>query len=251
MAEKFLPFFHHICVVVMSDLNKTRSTLFLLKFLKMKLKNTLTFLVAATVANVSFAQFEGSKQVYTSPKMQSEISKHKKVAILPFTATISYKKLPKNFDKAANEQDQNNLAANLQQGMYTYLLRKANDYSVTFQDVERTNALLKQKGLYEKINEVTQDSLCKVLGVDAVVKCSFAYERTGSEGGAIAKTLLLGPGFGKTASGSLTMQIYNGADGELLWRFYKEMNEDITSSANQVMERMMRKVARNFPYERS
>jgi hypothetical protein len=217
----------------------------------MKLKQTLILFIVLVMATASEAQFEGSKQVFTSPKMQAEIFKHKKVAILPFIATISYKKLPKNFDKAANEQDQNNLATNLQQGMYTYLLRKADEYTVSFQDVERTNALLKQKGMYDRLNEVTQDSICKVLGVDAVVKCSFSYERTSSEGGAIVKSVLLGSSFGKTASGSLTMQIYNGSDGELLWRFYKEMNEDVTSSANQVMERMMRKVARNFPYEKS
>lgn len=217
----------------------------------MKLKQTLILLLVVAIANVSNAQFEGSKQVFTSPKMQAEIFKHKKVAILPFSATISYKKLPKNFDKTANEQDQKNMADGLQQGMYTYLLRKANDYTVSFQDVERTNALLKQKGIYDRLNEVTQDSVCKVLGVDAVVKCSFSYERTSSEGGAIVKTVLLGSAFGKTASGSLTMQIYNGTDGELLWRFYKEMNEDVLSSSNQVMERMMRKVARNFPYEKS
>ena len=217
----------------------------------MKIKQTLILLLSVLIVHSASAQFEGSKQVFTSPKMQTEIFKHKKVAILPFTATISYKKLPKNFDKDANEQDQNNLSANLQQGMYTYLLRKANDFTVTFQDVERTNALLKQKGLFDKLNEVTQDSICKALGVDAVVKCAFSYERTSSEGGAIVKSVLLGSSFGKTASGSLTMQIYNGVDGELLWRFYKEMNEDVTSSANQVMERMMRKVARNFPYEKS
>jgi hypothetical protein len=217
----------------------------------MKLKNVVTLLSAIAITNASIAQFEGSKQVFSSPKMQTEIYKHKKVAILPFKATISYKKLPKNFDKEANEQDQNNLSMSLQQGMYTYLLRKANDYTVNFQDVERTNALLKQKGLYDKLDELTQDSICKALGVDAVVKCAYSYERTSSEGGAIVKTVLLGSAFGKTASGALTMQIYNGSDGELLWRFYKEMNEDVMSSANQVMERMMRKVARNFPYERS
>jgi hypothetical protein len=216
----------------------------------MKLKQTLVLFLTIAITNASKAQFEGSKQVFSSPKMQTEIFKHKKVAILPFTATISYKKLPKNFDKTANDQDQNNLATNLQQGMYTYLLRKAGDYTVTFQDIERTNAVLKQKGLYDKLNELTHDSICKILGVDAVVKCTFSYERTSSEGGAIVKSMLLGSSFGKTASGSLTMQIYNGSDGELLWRFYKEMNEDVTSSANEVMERMMRKVARNFPYEK-
>lgn len=235
----------------MSGLTAIFSNTFFVKNFEMKPKHILTLLSAVAITNIAGAQFEGSKQVYSAPKMQTEILKHKKVAILPFAATISYKKLPKNFDKTANEQDQNNMAANLQQGMYTYLLRKADDYTVSFQDVERTNALLKQKGLYDKINEVTQDSICKALGVDAVVKCSFSYERTSSEGGAIVKGVLLGAAFAKTGSGSLTMQIYNGADGELLWRFYKEMNEDITSSANQVMERMMRKVARNFPYEKS
>jgi len=46
------------------------------------------------------------------------------------------------------------------------------------------------------------------------------------------------------------MQINNGVDGVLLWRFYKEMNEGVFSNANELMERMMRKVARNFPYEK-
>lgn len=215
----------------------------------MKPKQALTLILTVCLFKVSVAQFEGSKQIFTSPELKTEILRHKTVAILPFTATISYKRLPKNFDEAANKQDQDNMAMGMQQGMYTYLLRKADDYSVRFQDIDRTNALLKQKGLYDKLNEVTQDSVCKTLGVDAVVKCTFAYARTGSEGGAIVKAVLLGPAFSKTGSGSLTMQIYNGKDGALLWRFYKEMNESITSSSNEVMERMMRKVARNFPYE--
>ncbi|WP_207495472.1 hypothetical protein [Aridibaculum aurantiacum] len=198
----------------------------------------------------SSAQFETAKQVFSSPQMKTEILKHKKVAILPFNATISYKRMPKNFDAEGNKADEKALSTQLQQGMYTYLLRKSENYTVNFQDVDRTNTILRSKGLFDRIHEVTQDSLCEALGVDAVIKCNYAYEKTGSEAGAIAKTVLLGAGWGKTASGSLTMQIYNGKDGELLWRFYKEMNEDVLGSANQVMERMMRKVARNFPYEK-
>lgn len=217
----------------------------------MKIKNILTILLATVLYKSSVAQFEGSKQVYSSPKLKAEIPTHKTVAVLPFTATISYRRTPKNFDEAANKADQNTMAANLQQGMYTYLLNKSAEYSVTFQDVERTNALLKQKGLYDRLSEVPQDSICKALGVDAVIKCSYVYEKSGSEGGAIVKSVLFGSSFAKTGSGSLTMQVYNGKDGDLLWRFYKEMNEDITSSANEIMERMMRKVARNFPYAKS
>lgn len=97
-----------------------------------------------------------------------------------------------------------------------------------------------------KLDEILPDSLCKILKVDAIIKCNYSYEKTGSEAGAIAKTVLFGVG-GKTASGALTMQIYNGNDGNLLWRFYKEMNEGVLSNANELMERMMRKVSRNFP----
>jgi hypothetical protein len=215
------------------------------------MKKTINLILALAVTAASFAQFEGSKQVYSSPKLKSEITKHKTVAILPFAATISYKRLPKDYNEETNRNEQKNLATSMQSGMYTYLLRKSEDFIVSFQDVERTNALLKSKGLFDRVNEVPQDSLCKALGVDAVIKCSYAYERTGTESGAIAKTVLLGPGWGKTGAGSLTLQIYNGGDGELLWRFYKEMQEDVLGSANQIMERMMRKVARNFPYDKS
>ncbi len=214
------------------------------------MKRLFAAIITLALAKSSTAQFEASKQVFNSPALKTEIQKHKTVAILPFNATVSYKRLPKNFDAAANKTEEQSMSVNMQSGMYTYLLRKAKDFTVSFQDVERTNALLKQKGIYDKFNELTQDSVCKVLGVDAVIKSSYAYAKTGSEGGAIAKTLLLGAGTGKVGSGALTMQINNGRDGELLWRFYKEMDEDVTSSANAVMERMMRKVARNFPYEK-
>jgi len=214
------------------------------------MKRIFTLLMAVFVVTESYAQFaEGAKQVFSSPKLKEEVAKHKTVAVLPFVATISYKRQPKDFNAEANKADEQKLAVQMQQGMYTYLLRKANDFTVSFQDVDKTNILLKQAGIYDRINEVTLDSICKVLGVDAAIKCTYAYERTGSEVGAIAKTVLFGLGTGKTGTGALLMQLYNGNDGELLWRFFKEMNEDVMGSANQVMERMMRKVARNFPYD--
>lgn len=191
---------------------------------------------------------ESSKQVYRIEGLADSLKNHKIVAILPFRATISYKRVPKDFDFEGNKADEKKLGINMQQGMYTYLLRKKENYSVSFQDVERTNILLSQAHVLDSLDHILPDSLAKILNVDAVIKCTYAYEKTGSEAGAIAKTVLLGFG-GKTGSGSLTMQIYNKSAGVLLWRFYKEMNETITSNANEVMERMMRKVSRNFPYE--
>ncbi len=197
-----------------------------------------------------FAQFDGVKQVFESPNLKQEIAIHKTVAILPFKATISFKRLPKNFNEVANKEDEKNLGMNMQSGLYTYLLRKSSDYTVSVQEIDKTNALLKKNGIFEILDEQSSDEIAKILGVDAVIKCSYAYEKTGSEGVAIVKSLLIGFGTGKVATGELTMQINNAKDGGLLWRFYKQMNEDVMSSPSAMMERMMRKVGRNFPYEK-
>ena len=205
------------------------------------------FLLAAFC---SFAQFEGAKQTYSAPDLKSEIQKQKLVAILPFHVSITYKRVPKHYDPSATKSEEENLTANLQSSMFTYLLRKSDKYFVTFQDPTRTNALLKAKGVYDQLDVLTQDSICKILGVDAVIKSNYDYEKTASEGGAIVKTVLFGGIGSKTGSGALTLQIYNGRDGNLLWRFYKAMNDDVMSSTDELITRMMKKVSRNFPYEK-
>lgn len=197
-----------------------------------------------------FAQFEAAKQTYSAPTLKAEIQNQKLVAILPFDVAITYKRIPKHYDSSANKNEEKSLTTNLQSSMFTYLLRKANNYLVTFQDPTRTNALLKSKGVYDHLDLLTQDSICKILGVDAVIKCDYEYEKTASEGAAIAKTVLFGGIGSKTGSGALTLQVYNGSDGNLLWRFYKAMNDDVMSSTDQLITRMMKKVSRNFPYEK-
>ena len=190
------------------------------------------------------------KQIFESPKMREIISSHKTVAILPFNATISYRKQPKDYNADANKEAEIKLGYDMQAGMYTYLLKNISEYTTGVQEVERTNALLKKNNLFDKLAETTPEELAKILGVDAVIKCSYSYQKTKSEGGAIALTLLVGFGTGSVATGALTMQINDGKNGELAWRFYKQMAEDVMSSPSAMMERMMRKVGRNFPYQK-
>jgi hypothetical protein len=214
----------------------------------MKLRS-LALLFSLFIISAAHSQ-ETAKQIYSSPKLQTEVVKHKTVAILPFAAAITYKRPPKNYDANAHDAEEKNLAQDLQNAMYTFLLRKNDKYSVTFQDVARTNALLKKAGMMDDIDAYTQDTIAKVLGVDAVIRCKYSYEKTASEGGAIVKTVLFGSMGSKTGGGTLVMQIYNGSDGDLLWRFTKEMNDGVFSSSNELIERMMRKVSRNFPYDK-
>ena len=207
-------------------------------------------LFVLSVVLLSLLGYSQEKQIFESPNMKQLIEGHKTVAILPFKATIAYKKLPKGYSDEAKKVEELAMGTQMQSGLYTYLLRKSDDYTVQVQDVEKTNSLLKKANLFDKLDEALPEDIAKVLGVDAVIKCSYAYEKTGSEAAAIVKTLLIGFGTGKVATGGLTMQINNGVDGDLVWRFYKQMAEDVMSSPSAMMERMMRKVGRNFPYEK-
>jgi hypothetical protein len=121
--------------------------------------------------------------------------------------------MPKGMTMEAIKENEKQESLQMQQGMYTYLLRKADDFTVTFQDVDRTNALLKKAGLLDNLDDVMADLLCSILKVDAIIKSNWSYAKTGSEAGAIASAMLLGVGKG-TGSGQLVMQINGAKDGE-------------------------------------
>jgi hypothetical protein len=206
-------------------------------------------LVLLSLLFLGFAGYS-QKQIFENPQLSTLIKDHKTVAIIPFTVKITYKKQPKNFSVEANRDQEMKMSKSIQASMYTFLLRKADSYSVSFQDVEKTNILLKKAGLADKLDEVTKDEVAKALGVDAVISGSFESEQSKSEGAAIATAVLFGGFGGKTGSGSLTMTINNGKDGDMLWRFFKTMNDNISISTDDIVESMMRKVSRNFPYEK-
>lgn len=214
------------------------------------MKKLVLFAVSILCFVMADAQIESAKRVFSSPNLDREKAKMKTIAVLPFNVTVSYKKLPKNMNLDMVKDEEEKGRNEFQMGMYTYLLRRADKYTVTFQDPNRTNVLLKKAGIYKKddLDLMLVDSLCMVLGVDGVLKCDWAYAKTSSEAGAIAKAVIFGA-MANTGSGALTLNLYGKKDGELLWRFYKEMNEGVFQDASDTMERMMRKVGRNFPFE--
>lgn len=197
---------------------------------------------------LSFLGHSQSKQIFESPLLKTIISEHKVVAILPYKVSITYKKQPKNFNAEANRDQEKSMSNSIQSSMYTFLLRKRENYNVSFQDVDKTNILLKKAGILDKLDEYTKDEIAKILGVDGIIGGTFETEQTKSEAGAIASAILFGGFGGKTGTGTLTMTLNNGKDGELLWRFFKTMDQGLASSTDDLVESMMRKVSRNFPY---
>lgn len=100
----------------------------------------------------------------------------------------------------------------------------------------------------DKLGEFTKDEIAKALNVDAVIAGKYEAEQSKSEAGAIVTTVLFGGMGSKTGSGALTLMVNDGLSGDLLWTFFKSMNDDVFSSSDELIDRMMRKVSRNFPY---
>jgi hypothetical protein len=209
------------------------------------MKKIIFLLALFPIGLTATAQWEPAKQIFESPKLSSEVAKHKVVAIIPFDVMIKYRKQPKNFSAEANRAQELSMSTSIQQSLFTYLLK--DKYSVSFQDVDKTNALLKKSGAADSLSKFTKDELAKILGVDAILGGKFQTEQTASDGAALAGAILLGMK-GKTGTGTLFLTLNNSTDGELLWRFVKTMDDTIMGSTDNLVERMMRKVSRNFPY---
>ena len=97
--------------------------------------------------------------------------------------------------------------------------------------------MLKKAGVYDKLGETTKDSLAKILKVDAIISGDFNVEQTKSEAAALGLMLVTYGFGGKTGDGTLIMNIHNGSDGELLWRFTKTMNEGLSTATDDVIEK--------------
>jgi hypothetical protein len=210
-------------------------------------KTTLKILVLLCFLSTSLL---AQKKIFESPKMKEVIPVHKTVAILPFQVTIKMKKLPKNTTVEDIARQEKLEATNIQNSVYTFLLRKSKKYTVSFQDVSKTNALLAKAGItQENIATKTMDEVAKALEVDAVISGSVVTDRPISEDGAVALAVL-GFGFVRSNEAKTVMTIHNGADAELLWRYERAVSGSIGSSTDDLVELMMRQIARNFPYEK-
>ncbi|MBA3673608.1 MAG: membrane lipoprotein lipid attachment site-containing protein, partial [Chitinophagaceae bacterium] len=114
-----------------------------------------------------------SPKIYKSTEFDDVTSKHKIVAILPSDVTINLR--PNEAKKTSVEQMESNRQSTgyaIQDKMYSWFLRQSDKfkYTVKFQDVSKTNSLLKDAGIsYADLRERSKESIAKLLGVDAVI----------------------------------------------------------------------------------
>ena len=190
-------------------------------------------------------------KIYKSSAFDAALAKHKKVAILPADVTIQ---LRPNQAKSTTPEQMEEMTMktgfDIQDKMYSWFLRRSNklDYTVTFQDVNRTNALLKDANIsYSDLATVDRAELAKILGVDAVLQNRSRMEKPMSEGAAVAVGLLIGA-WGNTNKVETTINIHDGTSGDLLWKYDYEASGSVGSSTTKLVDALMKNASKKFPY---
>lgn len=196
----------------------------------------------------SFAQ---NREIYTNPDFSTVAKSHKELAILPFKAIIKLR--PKQMEKFTPEEFhklQEDEGKGVQSALHSYFLKRKDQkgFTVSFQDISKTNALLAKSGInMDNIDQYTAEELASMLQVDGIISGVLNTDKPMSEGASLALGLLVGF-YGTTNSGKCTININDGATGSLLWKYEKSLSRSLGSDTNTVIEAMMRKASRKFPY---
>ncbi|MGZ8516682.1 MAG: hypothetical protein ACXWWD_05000, partial [Chitinophagaceae bacterium] len=117
---------------------------------------------------ISFLFVSCGPKIYKSADFDTALGRHKTVAILPADVTTQLR--PNQAKKLSEEQIADlsqKTGYDIQDKMYGWFLRKSGkfNYTVTFQDVTKTNALLKQAGIeYKDLATKDRSEIAKILG---------------------------------------------------------------------------------------
>lgn len=216
------------------------------------MKRLLLMPVILLVALVPFTAF-AQKEIYTNPDFAALAKNEQTLAILPFTVTLHLRP-----NERAKMSDEDLKKMELQEGldvqsaMQSYFLHKKEkkDFTVSFQDIDKTNLLLKKAGISpDSLANYSAQDLAKILGVDGVISGTLTSDKPMSEGAAVAVGVLTGF-YGHTNSGKCTINIHDASTGKLMWKYEKSLSRGLGSSINTIINTMMSKASRKFPYEK-
>lgn len=206
--------------------------------------------VSALLLPLLVATGWAAAQMYKNPQF-AELSKdHKLVAVLPFRVSIDTKNLSKNTTLEMVRKAEQEESLEFQRQLYARFLQRAQagEYTVGFQDVDQTNALLLRSGMaLDSLAFRTRDEIAAVLGVQALVSGNIRQAQPTSAGMALAQNLLLGFS-GSTQRVDINLTVHNGADGTLLWSYDHTDKGGAANSVEAMTKSLLKKVAGNFPY---
>ncbi len=189
------------------------------------------------------------KNIYESDQFDELSKEHKVLAILPFLTHLDLKDdLTKDELKALEKKE--GLA--VQNALETYFSKrkKKKKFSVAFQNIKNTNAILAQNDIsYDNMDIYTTKQLSEVLGVDGIISGNLDLNVLLSKG-VPTEFSIIDYFLGKANYGRIGIKISDGDKGKLLWKYEKEINKKSGKNTDDLIDRMMKLATRKFPYDR-
>ena len=192
-------------------------------------------------------------KLFVHPDAKEYVKNTRILAILPLRVQVKLR--PKQLKDFTSEQiAQMNISESLdiQKSMYTWFLtrKKRGSLLIKIQNPARTNALLKKKGInIHSMDEYLPSEIGEILGVEVIVNGAFETSKPMSTGAAIGLMVLTG-GFFSTNSAVMNMNFMSTVDDELVVNYHKKVKGSIGSDAQDLINKLMRKVSRRIPYTR-
>lgn len=190
--------------------------------------------------------------IYKSNSFQQYQDSHKTVAILPFGVSYDRLKLPKGMTEAAAKEAEKQEGFAMQNELYTRMLNRVQkgEYTVTFQDVAKTNSLISEAGVsYDALKTTDRKKICDLLKVDAVLSGTISREKPMSEGLAVGLGVVFGV-WGATNKVNVVLDIHEHGSGEMIWEYSHEASGSVGSSTKSLAESLMKNISKRFPYRR-
>ncbi len=193
-----------------------------------------------------------NRAIYTSPDFPAKAQEHKSLAILPFETSITLRpNQMRELGAQGHKELEQKEAFAVQGALYSYFLKEKGKegFAVSFQDVQKTNALLHRHEITEEnLSTYTSEQLAKLLEVDGIVSGTLQTDKPISDGAALALNLLLDTYALPTNSGVASISINDGQTGELLWRYQKSLDRGLGSNTTTIVNAIMRKASKQLPY---
>lgn len=208
------------------------------------MKKTLLFILL-----LSFCGLQAQKNIYENQHFDAISKDHKILAIIPFLANLELK-------DDITEEELNTLKEKegyaVQNALETYFLRgkKKKKYAVEFQNIKNTNALLAKNNItFKNIDIHTTKELAKLLHVDGIISGNIDLNVLLSNG--VSTSFNFFDYFDGNANyGRIGIKVSDGDSGKLLWKYEKEINKKTGKNTIDLIDGMMKKATRKFPYDK-
>lgn len=183
--------------------------------------------------------------IYYAPRSVANSKTHQKIAILPPTINLVERKTIVKEDADADDV-KNQLSMTIQNDMFSWMQKrntKKNIQKIEIFDIDRTNQILKSLD-----RNITNEELCKKLGVDAILISKFSFEKRYGDQAAIILYFLSGGFIGTNKSCLVNASLYYCSDNKNGWTYDWSTDGSGFSSYNGMSKSLIRHLSKKTPY---